>query len=329
MERCNLGKRRDPLFVSPAGRWFPSWPIFISLGLHGLMVCFLLTWSYPRPVENPPRVVTVQFVEGEKEKDLLPPAPVQPEPKKIMKRERRKPEPPTIIFPREADTPSLSFSPVADPILPEPPRALEEKTTSEEKPEEKQKEKAKLAPLRVAEDRKNMDLASLGKSEASPGLAEKSGLAEKGIPGGLSAAALPGKGPGGESGVAGGGIGEKGGIPSKGVKTESVYFQGEGKGRGDLSSYLGGARLKIEKAKRYPREARRRGWEGRVVVSFQINRQGEAAEIRLVQSSGYRDLDEEGVATIRRASPFSPPPLEEEEKIRVEIPLLFRFEENR
>jgi protein TonB len=87
--------------------------------------------------------------------------------------------------------------------------------------------------------------------------------------------------------------------------------------------------MRIEKAKRYPREARRRGWEGKVVLSFQINRRGEVAELKLVQSSGYPELDEEGIATLRRASPFLPPPVTEERGLEVEIPLVFRLEERR
>ena len=66
--------------------------------------------------------------------------------------------------------------------------------------------------------------------------------------------------------------------------------------------------------------------EGKVVLSFQINRKGEAAQIKVVQSSEYQELDAEGIATIRRASPFSPPPLEGEEKLEVEIPLIFTLE---
>jgi protein TonB len=120
--------------------------------------------------------------------------------------------------------------------------------------------------------------------------------------------------------------GGKGTVPPKGAKTGSVYFQGEGKGRGDLGSYLGNARMRIEKAKRYPREARRRGWEGKVVLSFQINRKGEVLQIRLVQSSGYPELDDEGIATIRRASPFPPPPLMDQNMLEVEIPLVFKLE---
>jgi protein TonB len=267
----------------------------------------------------------VQIVEGEKEKNPLPPAVPQPKPKNVPKRERPIPNPPTVVFPKEADAPPPFSSPVPESMMPEVRRPLEEKKV-DKPPGEQQKEKADPAPLGVAEGRMDMDAASLGKSETSPGIAEKFGLAERGIPGGLPAAALPGKGAGGEGEVAGSGIGEKGAIPGKGVKTGSVYFEGQGQGEGDLGSYLGQARLRIEKAKRYPREARRKGREGKVVLSFQINRKGEVGEIKLVQSSGYRELDEEGMTTIRRAAPFLPPPLADQDALEVKVPLVFQLE---
>ena len=86
-----------------------------------------------------------------------------------------------------------------------------------------------------------------------------SGSAKKGIPERPAAINPWGIGPGAEAGFSGGVEGGKGTVPAKGAKTGSVHFQGEGKVRGDLGSYLGNARLRIEKAKRYPREARKRG----------------------------------------------------------------------
>lgn len=96
-----------------------------------------------------------------------------------------------------------------------------------------------------------------------------------------------------------------------------------------LAGYLGAARLKIEKAKRYPKEALRKNWEGRVVLFFQINRRGEVGEIKVLRSSGHWVLDQEGIATLRRASPFPPPPNVEKEKLELEVPLLFRLEEKK
>jgi len=96
-----------------------------------------------------------------------------------------------------------------------------------------------------------------------------------------------------------------------------------------LAEHFAFIRDKILQRVTYPPLARRMGWQGKVVLSFQINRKGEVAEITLIQSSGYPELDEEGIATLRRASPFSPPPVTYEEKLEVEIPLVFRLEERR
>jgi TonB family protein len=136
----------------------------------------------------------------------------------------------------------------------------------------------------------------------------------------------------GKEGSGGGNAGE-GEKPEKGTarvgKSDGSGSQGEGKGRADLGSYLATARMRIEKAKRYPREARRKGCEGKVIVSFQIDRRGEVGEIRLVQSCGYPELDEEGIATLRRASPFPSPLLIEKEKLVLEVPILFKLEQRK
>jgi len=131
------------------------------------------------------------------------------------------------------------------------------------------------------------------------------------------------------SGIKGKGGGEGRGkvemeFGGKGVA--SLTGSSEGKGRSDFSSYLHSARMRIEQAKKYPREAIRKKWEGKVVISFQIDQRGEAGEIKIVQSSGHRVLDEEGKATIRRASPFPAPPSLEKEKLQLQIPILFRLD---
>jgi len=110
-------------------------------------------------------------------------------------------------------------------------------------------------------------------------------------------------------------------------------FQSSARGEGtedrNLSGYLSAVRLKIEKTKRYPEEAQRKGWGGKVILSFEINRRGEVKDIKLVQSSGYRILDEEGIATLHRASPFLSPSFMEKETIALEIPIVFRLENKR
>ena len=64
----------------------------------------------------------------------------------------------------------------------------------------------------------------------------------------------------------------------------------------------------IEKEFVYPRIARRRGLEGKVVVSFVICKDGTVHEIKIVESSGHKILDKNAVACVNRAAPFPPPP---------------------
>ena len=319
-------KRMDHLTVSPEGTRFPSWPLFSSLLLHGFLAYFLMIWSFYHPSESVTSVVMVQIVEEKPEKPWVPPATVRPKPKKVQEIVRPKPAPQPVVPRKEEEAPSPADVPAAEKKVPEVLQVHEEKMGVEDKAKEKWMEEVEPGQWGTPEGPQETEPLRLGKEEPSMSLTVDSGSAQKGIPGGLAAVNPWGRGPGGEVGFPGGVEGGKGTVPPKGAKTGSVYFQGEGIGRGDLGSYLGNARMKIEKAKRYPREARRRGWEGKVVLSFQINRKGEVAEIRLVQSSGYPELDEEGIATIRRASPFLPPPLASQDKLELEIPLVFKLE---
>lgn len=94
----------------------------------------------------------------------------------------------------------------------------------------------------------------------------------------------------------------------------------------NFSTFLGLARKKIEEAKRYPWEALRRHWEGKVILSFWVDQKGEIRDIKILQSSGYKILDEEAKATLLRASPLPIPPQMEEDSFKIEVPILFRIE---
>ena len=65
---------------------------------------------------------------------------------------------------------------------------------------------------------------------------------------------------------------------------------------------------RIEKEFVYPRMARRRGMEGKVIVSFVICEDGTVHGIKIVESSGHKILDKNAVACVKRAAPFPPPP---------------------
>jgi protein TonB len=65
----------------------------------------------------------------------------------------------------------------------------------------------------------------------------------------------------------------------------------------------------LERAKRYPADARARGEQGTAVVSFAIDRSGRVLSSRLARSSGSPALDQETLATVARAS-LPPAPAE-------------------
>ena len=95
-----------------------------------------------------------------------------------------------------------------------------------------------------------------------------------------------------------------------------------------LSLYLALVRKKIEAHRKYPSWARRKGWEGRAVLEFRIGRDGGLKSIRVIESSGYRILDEAAKEAIEKGSPYPPLPWPQNEFLDARIPIAFRLEEN-
>lgn len=65
---------------------------------------------------------------------------------------------------------------------------------------------------------------------------------------------------------------------------------------------------RLKAYKRYPRRAQSAGQEGVVHVAFTVDRTGRVLTARVAKGSGYPLLDDEALATVRRASPMPPPP---------------------
>jgi protein TonB len=61
---------------------------------------------------------------------------------------------------------------------------------------------------------------------------------------------------------------------------------------------------KIESIWRYPEEAARRGISGDLYITFYIHRDGKLGEVKLVRTSGYRELDTAAMKALRDAEPF-------------------------
>ncbi|WP_230533547.1 energy transducer TonB [Microvirga roseola] len=83
----------------------------------------------------------------------------------------------------------------------------------------------------------------------------------------------------------------------------------------------------LNRAKRYPPEARSRREEGVVRLSFSIDRSGRVTGYRIVGSSGSSALDREALAMIQRASPLpAPPPQVAGARIDLMVPVRFNID---
>ena len=94
-----------------------------------------------------------------------------------------------------------------------------------------------------------------------------------------------------------------------------------GAGPGPPAADFAWIRDAIQGAIAYPATARRMGWEGKVVVSFQILPDGSVRDVRVVQGSGHADLDRGAVDAVRNASPFPRSPVE----AKVITPVVYRL----
>lgn len=157
-------------------------------------------------------------------------------------------------------------------------------------------------------------VAETGSGEGGPG-----GVSGR-VPGGL-AGGVPGGVPGGVLGGLPGGVpgGVSGGVPG-GIPG------GTGKGD-DMGRFSALVWSKIERARFYPRSARRQEREGVVGIRFLILPDGKVGEITLIQPSPYDMLNEAAKETIERAAPFRPRPKELKGQVFVmQIAIAFKLE---
>ena len=72
--------------------------------------------------------------------------------------------------------------------------------------------------------------------------------------------------------------------------------------------YMRLLKQKIERIWEYPEEMARRGISGDLYVTFFINKDGSLGDVRLVRTSGHRELDEAAIKALKDAEPFWPLP---------------------
>jgi len=70
------------------------------------------------------------------------------------------------------------------------------------------------------------------------------------------------------------------------------------------STFASSATYKIGSAKNphptYPLIARKKGWEGRVLIQAEIDREGNVSEIKVIESSGFKVLDNASLETLKK-----------------------------
>jgi protein TonB len=88
--------------------------------------------------------------------------------------------------------------------------------------------------------------------------------------------------------------------------------------------YLAALAAKINRSKYYPTGSRRRGEEGKVVVRFIVQKNGDLTDLTIVESSGSRRLDAAALKTLRRVTPFRPiPDALNRDHWRISVPIVF------
>ena len=124
-----------------------------------------------------------------------------------------------------------------------------------------------------------------------------------------------------------------GGVYTSESDTKNVEGSSEYGGKGNVDE-LGKIREKflIEKLSlisqivqnniNYPYIARKMGWEGKVLISFVLTKDGKISFLTIEKSSGYKVLDENAIDTIKKVSKYFPlPPLD----VKIKIPISYKL----
>jgi protein TonB len=161
--------------------------------------------------------------------------------------------------------------------------------------------KQRSAPPKAASKPENMPPVIPNPGESVPAPSEQSSSATATTMNGGSGTTGANQ-TGGNSGSGTTGSNQTGGNSGTGDSDEKL----SSKYRAEHFAYI---KHLIEQNISYPQRAQRMGWTGRVVVSFDVARNGHVVTIRIVKSTGYALLDSNLIETIRKVEPFPRPPI--------------------
>lgn len=93
----------------------------------------------------------------------------------------------------------------------------------------------------------------------------------------------------------------------------------------NLLNYSKAVQIKILRAIYYPKIAKDAGWEGSAKLGLKISSEGNLRDAKVLQSSGYKILDDVALDVAKKQSPYPPfPPQIESEEVSVEVPVVFK-----
>jgi protein TonB len=92
----------------------------------------------------------------------------------------------------------------------------------------------------------------------------------------------------------------------------------------DLQRFSALIAAQLERYKRYPAMAQRRGEQGVVKLRFTLSRSGGVLNAQIEHGSGYADLDNEVLALVQRAQPLPPIPANiPDNTLDIHVPVAF------
>jgi pilus assembly protein CpaC len=93
----------------------------------------------------------------------------------------------------------------------------------------------------------------------------------------------------------------------------------------ELANYVRAVQTKITDAVYYPKQAKDAGWEGKLKLGLNLAANGNLKASRIMESSGFKLLDDVALDSARRLSPYPPfPPQIKDQELWVDVPIVFK-----
>lgn len=273
-------------------RWGAAGAVVLAAHFGGAWVA--LHWKHAEPAGEPPAAIMIELAPLPVSANNAPQNETAPGPEVAEAQQAEKPvesevaqneppppppEPEPEPEPQEIQAPEVPQK--AEVVLPAAPKVDPQKEREKERKLERERQKRiELARERERERERKRELEREKKraARAKALQAERNATAQR--------TSAPSGAPG--------------------PRSPSAASASAGANSAAMASWRGALMAHLNRHKRFPGGASSNN--GTAVVSFSINRSGGVTSARLARSSGDSALDNEAVATVRRASPVPAPP---------------------